>query len=112
MSVTEKVSITIARRELRDAKRLASRLGVSLSSFISDAVRGRVAEQGRREAAQAVLARFPLEDRATPEETTALLQRWAAPGSPAGKVAAAPRKPYGRVARSGQAGARAPHGGR
>jgi hypothetical protein len=112
MSVTDKVSITIARRELRDAKRLASRLGLSLSAFISDAVRERVAEQERREAGQAVLASFPPEDRATPAETAALLERWSAGGATAGRVAAAPRTPYGRVAGSGPSGVRAKRGGR
>ncbi len=84
MSATEKISITIARGELRHARTLASRLGVSLSTFISHAVRDRVAEQARREAAAAVLAGFSAEDRATEEEMAALLGRWGVqPGAPA-----------------------------
>ena len=79
MAITDKISITIGRGELRDARRLSARLGLSLSTFISHAVRDRVAEQVRREAAQAVLAGFPAEDRATPAEMAALLARWAEP---------------------------------
>jgi hypothetical protein len=39
MAATDKISISIGRSELRDAKRVASRLGLSLSTFITDAVR-------------------------------------------------------------------------
>ena len=45
MTATEKISVTIARDELASAKRLAADLGLSLSSFISDAVRERVREE-------------------------------------------------------------------
>jgi hypothetical protein len=81
MAATDKISISIGRSELRDAKRVASRLGLSLSTFITDAVRDRLAEQARTEAAAAVLAGFLPEDRATPEEMAELLQLWAAPPS-------------------------------
>ena len=64
------------RAELGYAKRLASRLGVNLSGFITDAVRQRVLEQQRREAALEVLASFSPHDRATPAETQELLERW------------------------------------
>ena len=85
MSATEKISVTIGRAELGQAKRLASRLGVSLSGFITDAVRERVRDQARREAALEVLAGFAPHDRATPAETRALLEQWAAPTAPARK---------------------------
>jgi hypothetical protein len=39
-------------------------------------VRQRILEQQRREAAQAVLATFDAEDRASPEEMAELLSRW------------------------------------
>lgn len=95
MSATEKISITIGRRELRDARRLAARQGASLSTFISGAVRDRVEQQARREAAEAVLAGFGPEDRATPAEMEALLARWAAPAP--GKARRAPaRRAAGR----------------
>ena len=82
MPATEKISVTIGRKELGHAKQLASRLGVSLSGFITDAVRDRVREQQRREAALHVLKSFAPEDRASPEEAAALLEHWAAPASP------------------------------
>jgi hypothetical protein len=76
MATTEKVSVTIGRTELAHAKRVASRLGLSLSTFITEAVRNRVEEQARREAALAVLATFGPEDRASPAEMRALLEQW------------------------------------
>lgn len=79
MATTEKISVTLGRTELQGAKRLASRLGLSLSTFITEAVRRRIEEQARREAAAEVLATFPSEDRATPEEKQALMATWATP---------------------------------
>ena len=76
MPTTEKISVTIGQRELGQAKRLASKLGVSLSGFITDAVRERVREQERREAALEVLASFTPEDRATEQEARDLLDHW------------------------------------
>src|SRR5690242_13867261 len=94
MSVSEKVSVSIGKEELRQARRLAAKLGLSLSTFVTKAVREQVAEQERREAGQAVLAGFPVEDRATPDEMAVLLERWAAPAQ-----AVRPR-PYERRASS------------
>ena len=82
MSATEKISITIGRGELRDAKRLASQLGLSLSTFIARRARSWVAEQARREAAKAVLAGFLPEDGATLDEMASLLARWGEAGRP------------------------------
>lgn len=79
MAATEKISVTIGRAELGQAKRVASRLGISLSGFITDAVRERIREQERREAGLEVLAGFKPEERATPAEARALLERWSAP---------------------------------
>ena len=76
MGATEKISITIGRVELRTAKARAARRGLSLSMFITDAVRQSIDEQERREAAAAVLATFAPEDRATAEEQAVLLERW------------------------------------
>jgi hypothetical protein len=77
MAATEKISVTIGRAELSHAKRLAEHLGLSLSGFITDAVRERIQEQARRDAALEVLATFAPEDRASPAEAAALLERWA-----------------------------------
>jgi predicted transcriptional regulator len=82
VGATEKISISIGRQELRGAKVLASRLHVSLSTLVTDAVRLRIEEQARSEAAKAVLASFAPGDRATPEEQKALLARWSKKRSP------------------------------
>lgn len=79
MPATEKISITLGREELRHAKRLASQLGLSLSTFVNDAVRQRLEAQARKLAGLEVIAMFPPEDRATPDEMSALLKRWNAP---------------------------------
>ncbi len=91
MTATEKISVTIGREELAHAKRLASHLGLSLSGFITDAVRERVQEQARREAAREVLASFSAEERASVEEARALLELWGAPRLPTA------RKPRGKA---------------
>ena len=92
MAETEKISVSIGRTELAHAKRLASHLGLSLSGFINDAVRERLREQARRDAADEVLATFSPEDRATPSEARALLQLWrAAPSATEGKSKSKPR---------------------
>ena len=79
MATTDKVSVSIGSTELRQAKRLASRLGVSLSMFVTEAVRQRIAEQQRREAARAVLSTFDPDERASPEEMAELMARWRMP---------------------------------
>ncbi len=76
MPATEKISVTIGRDELAHAKRLASLLGVSLSGFITDAVRERIQEQARRSAALEVIATFAPEERASAAEAKALLEKW------------------------------------
>jgi hypothetical protein len=102
VSVTDKISITIGRNELRHARKHASLMGLSLSTFISEAVRERVAERERREAAMAVLASFAPEERATAEERAELLDRWGETQraeAPA-KEARAPRPPRKTRARA------------
>jgi hypothetical protein len=79
VSATEKISVTLGREELRGAKRLALRLGLSLSTFITDAVRRRLEDHARREAGLEVLATFDSEDRASPAEMKALLELWTKP---------------------------------
>jgi hypothetical protein len=83
MLATEKISVTIGRDELAHAKRLASHLGVSLSGFITEAVRLRIEEQARREAALEVIGGFGPEDRPSAAETQALLERWSVGTPPA-----------------------------
>jgi hypothetical protein len=79
MPTTEKISVTLGRAELRGAKRLASRLGLSLSTFITDAVRRRIEDQDRLEAGLEVLATFDPLERASPAEMKALLELWTKP---------------------------------
>jgi hypothetical protein len=95
MGATEKISVIIGRDELARAKQLASKLGLSLSTFITDAVRERVAEQGRKEAARSVLATFGAEDRATEDEMSELLTRWGEAGR--SKAVRLPAKEHART---------------
>lgn len=76
MAATEKISITLGREELRGAKRLASQLGLSLSTFVNDAVKHRLAARARQQAGFEVLATFAPEERATPNEMETLLTLW------------------------------------
>ena len=82
MSTTEKISITIGRAELKHAKILASRLGLSLSTVITDAVREHVEAKARKTAGLAVLATFPAEDQPSEREMQKLLQAWGVPAQP------------------------------
>jgi hypothetical protein len=76
MAVTEKISVALGRDELRLARRAAARDGVSLSAFLTGAVRARLAERQRLEAARQVLAGFEPDDWPTVEEEAALLSFW------------------------------------
>jgi hypothetical protein len=82
MAVTEKISVAMGREELRLAKTAAREAGVSLSAFVTEAVRDRLTEKRRREAAQAVLATFDREDFPTRERERALLELWSTPAPP------------------------------
>jgi hypothetical protein len=79
MATTEKISVALGRDELQFARMAAEQDGVSLSAFVTGAVRAQIAERRRREAARQVLATFEPEDFATPEEQRALLALWASP---------------------------------
>jgi uncharacterized protein (DUF1778 family) len=79
MATTEKVSVALGRDELRLARAAAEREGVSLSAFVTGAVRARVEERRRLEAARRVLATFDPEDVPTDDERRELLARWALP---------------------------------
>lgn len=79
MAVTEKISVALGRDELRLARIAAEQDGVSLSAFVTGAVRARIEERRRKEAARQVLATFDPEDFPTAEEKRELLALWAAP---------------------------------
>ena len=68
MAVTQKISVAMGRDELRLAKTAAREEGVSLSAYVTHAVRERLEERRRMEAAHEVLATFAPEEHATPEE--------------------------------------------
>ncbi|HEY4158165.1 MAG TPA: hypothetical protein VGM29_08705 [Polyangiaceae bacterium] len=88
MSATEKISVSIGREELRQAKQLAGRLGLSLSTFISDAVRQRIEAQARKQAGLEVLSTFPPGGLPSQTEMRSLLARWSgSTGSRRSKVA-------------------------
>jgi hypothetical protein len=103
VAATEKISVTIGREELRGAKRIASRLGLSLSTFISDAVRERIERQARKEAGLAVLDMFDPEDLASDDEMTILVRRWqtATPALPGEDLAR--QKSHGELSRTAKA---------
>jgi hypothetical protein len=76
MAVTQKVSVSIERGQLRWAKSLSKRAGVSVSSVLSEALRFYREEKARELAARQLLAKFAPEDRASPDEAKALLAKW------------------------------------
>ena len=78
MAITEKISVALGRDELRLARTAAAQDGVSLSAFVTGAVRARLEERRRKEAARQVLATFDPEDFPTPEEERELLALWTA----------------------------------
>jgi len=79
MPATEKISVAMGREELRLARTAAREAGVSLSAFVTEAVRDRLTEKRRREAARAVLATFDRVDFPTPERERELLELWSTP---------------------------------
>ena len=82
MALTEKLSVALGREEVRLARRAAEQEGLSLSAFVTGAIRARVAEKRREEAASAVLASFDEADFPTPAQEKALLATWRARSSP------------------------------
>jgi uncharacterized protein (DUF1778 family) len=79
MATTEKISVALGRDELRLARTAAEQDGVSLSAFVTGAVRARIEERRRKLAARQLLATFDPEDFPTAEEERELLALWSAP---------------------------------
>ena len=77
MATTEKISVAIGRDELRLAKHAADQEGMSLSAFVTGAIRAQIEERRRLEAARQVLATFEPEDFPTTDEQRELLALWA-----------------------------------
>jgi hypothetical protein len=84
MAATQKISVAMGRDELRLAKTAAHEEGVSLSAYVTRAVRERLQERRRLEAAQQFLATFAPDELPTPEEQRELVELWtrARPGIP------------------------------
>ena len=76
MAVTQKISVAMGLPELRLAKTAAREQGVSLSAYVTEAVRRQLEERDRLEAARAILAEFAPAELATPGEQRALLALW------------------------------------
>lgn len=79
MATTEKISVALGREELRLARRAAEQEGLSLSAFVTSAVRARVAEKRRADAAREVLASFEADELPTEAQQQELLALWSAP---------------------------------
>jgi hypothetical protein len=79
MAVTQKISVAMGRDELRLAKTAADEEGVSLSAFVTRAVRERLEERRRLEAARELLASFTPDELPSLEEEQQLLAVWTRP---------------------------------
>jgi len=92
MAVTEKVSVALGRDELQLARTAAEQDGVSLSAFVTGAVRARLEERRRKAAARQLLAMFAPEDVPTAEEQRELLALWAPSRAASGPTRARRRR--------------------
>jgi hypothetical protein len=97
-AVTRKISVAMGREELRSAKTAAAEEGVSLSAYVTRAVRDRLEERQRLEAAREVLATFSPEDFPTPDEQRELIALWTGFRGNATLPKARPRKRRSRAA--------------
>jgi hypothetical protein len=82
MAATQKISVAMGRAELRLAKTAAEEEGVSLSAYVTLAVRERLEERRRVEAAREFLATFAPDELPTPDEQRQLVELWARQRSP------------------------------
>jgi hypothetical protein len=92
VAATQKISVAMGRDELRLARTAAEEEGLSLSAYVTRAVRERLEARRRAEAALEVLATFSAAERATPEERQKLLELWASPPPPPPKLATRKRR--------------------
>jgi len=76
MAVTQKISVAMGRNELRLAKTAAENEGVSLSAYVTRAVRDRLEERERQEAQREVIATFLPKEIPTADEQRALVAFW------------------------------------
>lgn len=86
MAATQKISVAMGRDELRLAKTAAEEEGLSLSAYVTRAVRERLEERQRSEAAREFLATFAPDELPTVQEERQLLELWSRPRSLQPKV--------------------------
>ena len=91
VATTQKISVAMGRDELRLARSAADEEGLSLSAFVTRAVRERLEERRRMEAAREVLATFSPEDLPTPDEQKELVQLWTRDRPSATRAAKSPK---------------------
>ena len=94
MAATEKVSVAMGRDELRLAKTAAEEEGVSLSAYVTLAVRERLEERRRLEAPRAFLRTFAPDELPGVEEQRQLVELWTNP-----RAVASPSRRSARPAR-------------
>jgi hypothetical protein len=75
-ATTQKVSVSIDRAQLRWARSVSRRMGTSVSSILSEALRLYHEEKARELAALELLEQFGTKDHASPVETDQLLAKW------------------------------------
>jgi hypothetical protein len=78
-----KISVAVDKDVLRQAKNAAEEEGLSLSGFITRAMRSSLEEREREKAGQSFIETFSA--RATAEERRALLELWDSPPPPVRK---------------------------
>jgi len=83
MALTQKISVAMGRSELRLAKAAANEEGISLSAYVTRAVRDRLEERRRFEAAKQLLGTFDLAELPSLEEQRALIAVWTRQREPA-----------------------------
>jgi hypothetical protein len=83
MAATLKISVAMGRDELRLARTAATEEGMSLSAYVTRAVRERLQERQRAQAAREFLATFAPEELPTPEERCELVELWTGARAPA-----------------------------
>ena len=81
MAATQKISVAMGQDELRLARTVAEEEGLSLSAYVTRAVRERLEERQRLEAAREFLATFAPDELPTPDEERQLLELWMRPRS-------------------------------
>jgi hypothetical protein len=79
MAATQKISVAMGRDELRLAKTAAEEEGLSLSAYVTRAVREHLEGRQRLEAAREFLATFAPDELPTPEDERKLLELWSRP---------------------------------